>query len=192
MLDIDSRTFTTIMGTFPTGVVVITAPDENGVPYGITLNSICSVSLDPPLLLFCLAHTSQTLPVLRRSGRFAVNFLAEGRGALSNRFAGKSPNKFDDVEWRRTASGNAILHRDIIAYVECVVHEEIVAGDHMIIIGRAVAGSEVPMEDQPLLYFRRTYDQWPVPMPVQRPAARPAVAQAMMKEQNARECVAAK
>lgn len=190
-LDIDSRTFTTIMGAFPTGVVIVTTADEDGVPHGVTVNSMCSVSLDPPLLLFCLALTSQTLPVLRRRGRFAVNFLAEGRGRLSNRFAGKSARKFDNVRWRRSESGNVILHRDVVAYVECVVREAIVAGDHMVVIGQAVAGSKPGMDDQPLLYFRRTYDQWPVPMPLPGAGGRPAARDAG-DAPGAGKCVALK
>lgn len=154
--------FKAIMGTFPTGVVVVTAVDESGVPHGATLNSVCSVSITPPLLLICLAHASQTLPVLRRQGRFLVNFLAQGSSHVSRIFAGKSADKFDGVDWRLTRSGNALLHNDAVAFAECTTYDDIEAGDHAVIIGEAYAGEGPTLDGQPLLYFRRRYDQWPV------------------------------
>lgn len=163
-MNLDPSKFTSVMGTFPTGVAVITSTDDKGAPYGITSNSLCSVSLDPPLLLFCVAHTSQTLPIVLKSGRFAVNFLAEGQGNISNRFARKGPDKFHCIRWRMSDLGNVILDDHIIAYAECILHEEIVAGDHVIIVGRAVEGGGPDKTEHPLLYFRRRYDQWPVPV----------------------------
>jgi flavin reductase (DIM6/NTAB) family NADH-FMN oxidoreductase RutF len=161
-VDAQHRDFRAIMGAFPTGVVIVTTSDENGAKFGITINAICSVSAEPPLLLISVAHDSQTLPVLRRRRRFLVNFLAKGSGEASKIFATKATDKFERVQWSLTPSGNVLLHNNVVAYAECTTYDEIEAGDHTVILGKVYAGKEPDVGAQPLLYFRRQYDAWPV------------------------------
>ena len=153
--------FRSVVGSFPSGVTIVTALDTDGTPRGLTSNAFSSVSADPPLLLVCVDKGSQTLRALQASGAFVVNFLAAGRGDLSNRFASKDPNKFEGVPWRPSdvCCGAPILADDAIAYAECVTHEVVEAGDHFIFVGRIEGGGAT--DGAPLMYFRRAYADWP-------------------------------
>ena len=149
----DEETFRRIVGSFPTGVVVVTAPG----PRGLTTNAVSAVSLDPPLLLVCVDRASRTLPAIREHGAFVVNYLAEGRAELATRFASKADDKFDGVSWEgsRTAKGAPILRDDVIAWAECSLHAGYEGGDHEIIVGRIEEGGTPG--GAPLAYFRREY-----------------------------------
>ena len=160
---VDKASFFAIMGAFPTGVTVVTALDDNGEPRGLTSNAISSVSAEPPLVLVCVDKRSNTLPALRHSRRFVVNFLSNGRGDLSNLFASKAADKFADVAWRPAGNGMPWLHVDSLAHAECTTEQEIDAGDHVILIGRVTGGQPPSPGTQPLMYFRRTYGTWQEP-----------------------------
>ena len=153
--------FRSIVGSFPSGVTIVTALDADGAPRGLTSNAFASVSADPPLLLVCVDKGSQTLPALQSACGFVVNFLAAGRGDLSNRFASKHTNKFEDVVWRPSeiCGGAPILADDVIAYAECLTEQVVEAGDHFIFVGRIEGG--VVTDGAPLMYFRRCYAAWP-------------------------------
>jgi flavin reductase (DIM6/NTAB) family NADH-FMN oxidoreductase RutF len=155
--------FRSIMGSFPAGVAVVTAVAEDGTPRGLTSNAVCSVSLDPPLLLVCVDRDSNTLAALNHSGSFVVNFLAGGRERLSQWFARKNPDKFRDVDWRPSelADGAPILSADCVAYAECRTVQEIEAGDHVIFLGE-VGGGDVVIGGAPLIFRRGEYRDWPV------------------------------
>ena len=88
----------------------------------------------------CIDRQSNTLPALRQAGRFVVNYLLAGRGELSNRFAGRLPDRWAQVSWRPTPSGMPWLHQDSLAYAECAVLDEVIAGDHVIVIGKVESG----------------------------------------------------
>ena len=142
------------MGHFATGVTVITTRDIDGKPYGLTANSLCSVSLDPPLLLVCVDKRAESHPAFGRSGLFAVNILGIGHEDLSRRFAVSGGDKFVDVDHRSGVSGLPLLD-GALASVECrvvAVHE---AGDHTIFIGE-VEHLQADNGD-PLLFFRGKY-----------------------------------
>lgn len=158
---LDAAAFFAIMSAFPTGVTIVATLDETDQPRGLTANAICSVSADPPLMLVCVDKKSQTLPALRHSRRFVVNFLRAGRSDLSNHFAGKGANKFGDVAWRPTDNGMPWLDADSIAYAECTTEREVEAGDHVILIARVENGQASAPESEPLMYFRRRYGTWP-------------------------------
>jgi len=160
---VDKASFFAIMGAFPTGVTVVTALDDNGEPRGLTSNAISSVSAEPPLVLVCVDKRSNTLPALRHSRRFVVNFLSNGRGDLSNLFASKAADKFADVAWRPAGNGMPWLHVDSLAHAECTTEQEIDAGDHVILIGRVTGGQPPSPRTQPLMYFRTTYGTWQEP-----------------------------
>jgi fluoroacetyl-CoA thioesterase len=153
--------FFAIMRAFPTGVAVVTTLDEEGGPRGLTAQSVASVSAEPPLLLVCIDRASRTLPALRGSGRFVVNFLRAERDALCTLFASKAEDKFAGVAWRAGASGMPVLYEDSVAHAECVTERELEAGDHVVLIGLAVGGEPASADDVPLVYYRRSFAPWP-------------------------------
>jgi flavin reductase (DIM6/NTAB) family NADH-FMN oxidoreductase RutF len=157
---VDKATFFAIMAAFPTGVTVVTTLDEYGEPKGLTSNAVCSVSAEPPLLLVCVDKRSNTLPALRLSKKFVVNYLAAGRGELSNLFASKEPDKFVNVAWWPAHNGMPWMHVDSLAYAECSTVQEIEAGDHIILLARVEDGQPPAPSTRPLMYFRRTYGTW--------------------------------
>jgi flavin reductase (NADH) len=154
---IDRASFFALMSAFPTGVTIVSTLDELGQPRGLTCTMTCSVSADPPLLLVCIDKKSNTLPALRHSRRFVVNYLRAARVELSNRFATHSPGKWTDVAWKPTRHGMPCLHADSLAYAECRVVNEIDSGDHVIVVARVEGGQPPAPGTQPLIYFRRTY-----------------------------------
>ena len=160
---VDAVTFRSIMGAFPTGVAVVTSFDESGSPRGLTCSALCSLSIDPPLLLLCVDSRSGSLQAIRSSNGFVVNFLREGRDSVSQLFASPSPDKFSRIRWRRSAiTGLPWLEEDTIAHADCRLVSDIEAGDHSILIGVLVSGSGPTSTAQPLLYWQRQYASWPV------------------------------
>ena len=147
----DPRLFRDVVGAFPTGVTVVTAPG----PAGLTTNAFSSVSLDPPLVLVCFDNGSRTLPAVRESGRYAVNVLRAGQEDLAAVFASKAvaEEKFASVT-HTIAHGVPVLD-DALAWIACEVVSLVDAGDHTIGIGR-VEALEV-FEGDPLLFFRGAY-----------------------------------
>src|SRR5437867_9216722 len=95
---VDSAEFRTVLGHFATGVTVVTGRGPDG-PVGLAANSFTSVSLDPPLVLVCMARTSSTWPVLRAGGRFAVSILGEHQEHLGRRFGARAGDRFEGVGW---------------------------------------------------------------------------------------------
>jgi len=151
----DARTLRDAMGCFATGVTIITAHASDGRPVGLTANSFTSVSLDPPLLLVCIANNSGSAEVLRGIDDFAVNVLQIGQQPVSNLFAGKSEDRFAGTRWEVGEYGAPILPSSLGIF-ECkrdALHE---AGDHFILVGRVEKASFEPRRD-PLLYFRGKY-----------------------------------
>jgi flavin reductase (NADH) len=160
---VDPVTFRRIMSAVPTGVAVVTSFDTAGTPRGLTCSALCSVSVDPPLLLLCVNSGCGSLRAIRASNGFVVNFLRAGRDSISQLFASPSPDKFARVRWRRSAStGLPWLTEDTIAHADCRLVSDIEAGDHCILIGVLVSGSAPPPAVQPLLYWQRRYASWPV------------------------------
>jgi flavin reductase (DIM6/NTAB) family NADH-FMN oxidoreductase RutF len=153
--------FVASMAAFPTGVTVVTTLAEDGEPRGLTCNAFMSVSVEPPLVLVSLDATSNTLPALRSTRHFVVNFLTAGREALALLFATKHPEKFASVSVEPTAHGLPVLHEDSIAYVVCEVVDDIEAGDHVLFLGRVYEARPPDDDAVPLLYYRRSYDRWP-------------------------------
>jgi 3-hydroxy-9,10-secoandrosta-1,3,5(10)-triene-9,17-dione monooxygenase reductase component len=147
------RTF----GLFPTGVTVVTARAEDG-PVGVAVNAFCSVSLDPPLVLVCAGAQSESWPVIRAVGPFAVNILAEGQGELCKRFSRKGLDRFTGIVERPGFTGAPLLVDSSVASLECVSHSEHVAGDHTIVVGRVVALHEYE-QTSPLIFFSSDFRQ---------------------------------
>jgi 3-hydroxy-9,10-secoandrosta-1,3,5(10)-triene-9,17-dione monooxygenase reductase component len=150
----DDERFRTVLGHFATGVTIITALD-GGVPVGLAANSFTSLSLDPPLVLFCVAHSSTTWPRIEAAGRFAVNMLGEEHEEISRRFATSGVDKFAGTAWHTGVSGSPVLD-EAMAYVDCEFEAEYPGGDHKIIVGR-VLDLDVVAGARPLLFYRGGY-----------------------------------
>ena len=152
----DPRTLRDAMGCFATGITIVTALDTAGAPVGLTANSFTSVSLDPPLLLVCIANGAGTASALRKARHFGVNVLQIGQQPASNRFASKGEDRFANLPWGPgQTTGVPLLGSSLVSF-ECereAIHE---AGDHFLLIGRVVRAQFEPHRD-PLLYFRGKY-----------------------------------
>ncbi len=151
----DSRTLRDALGCFGTGVTIVTTMDKAGKPVGLTANSFTSVSLDPPLILFCLARSSSNLPAFEANDAFGVNILHIGQQLASARFASKAAERFESVSWERWDDGAPILNGSLASF-DCVKHSVHDAGDHLVIIGRVTRARFEPQRD-PLIFFRGKY-----------------------------------
>jgi (E)-2-((N-methylformamido)methylene)succinate hydrolase len=140
---IDPRAFRRALGSFLTGVTVVATIQEDGSPRGFTANSFTSVSLDPPLVLVCIAKTASSCPVFASAAHFSVNVLAEHQASISMLFASKAADKFAQAAWRRGPAGSPIID-GVGAWFDCYRHEVVDAGDHVILIGRVVGFEERP------------------------------------------------
>ncbi len=151
--------FRYVMGHFATGIVVAATLDEAGAPAGLTCNSVTSVSLDPPLVLFCVDRDSTTLSAFLHSRAFTLSILREEDEAVSRRFAtGEPGSRFVETPTRTAETGMPIL-ASALAWLDCDLHETVEAGDHRILLGRVRASGIglVANEARPLLYFLGKY-----------------------------------
>jgi len=152
-------TFRRVMGHFVTGVTVVTALDGER-PFGITVNALSSVSLDPPLVMVALDRRRFLTPIVRAAGRYAVNILSEDQQALSDCFAGAAVvpgrDEFCGAAWHPGATGLPLID-GAIATLECAVVETFSAGDHDLFIGRVDVVANEEAHPMPLLYYRRRY-----------------------------------
>lgn len=135
---IDPQELRRALGTFATGVTVVTTIDGEGAPRGFTANSFTSVSLDPPLILVCLAKTAASCPVFQGAESYAVNILSESQKDVSATFASRTADRFASVEWSGRTTGCPVFE-GVVAWLDCRMHDVIDAGDHYILIGRIVA-----------------------------------------------------
>lgn len=151
----DQRTLRDALGSFATGVTVVTCVDDKGQPFGLTVNSFTSVSLDPPLLLVCIAKRARCASALANAPNFAVNVLQTGQQPASIRFSTKDEDRFGSTPWSIGETGAPLL-MDSLGVFECARHAMHDGGDHHILVGRVVRASFDANMD-PLLYFRGRY-----------------------------------
>jgi flavin reductase (DIM6/NTAB) family NADH-FMN oxidoreductase RutF len=154
MRDVDAAHFRSVMGHFATGVTVVTATTPDG-PVGMTANAVCSLSLDPLLLLVAFDEEARTLPAVRATGRFGVNVLAAGQEELARLFASKLPESEKFAGVPHTVHDGIPVIEDALAWVGCRLERLIPGGDHTIGIGAVEAAESGPGE--PLLWFRGSY-----------------------------------
>lgn len=150
----DARTLRDAFGCFATGVTVVTGRAADGVRCGLTANSFTSVSIDPPLLLFCPANTASALPALRETGRFAINILDLDGQAVADRFTRKGIDRFAEADWEEW-DDLPILSAAKAAFA-CTLHADHDGGDHRIIVGRVTRIGQAP-ERESLLYLHGRY-----------------------------------
>lgn len=152
---VEPRMLRDAMGCFATGVTVITTSDADGTPLGFTANSFTSVSLEPPLVLFCVKRESPSVEALRMRGAFAVNVLHIGQQAISAKFASRVEDRFAATEWELWDYQVPII-LDAIANFECSIREIVDGGDHVIVLGLVKRVRYDPPRD-PLLFFQGKY-----------------------------------
>lgn len=134
---IDVKSFRDGLGCYPTGVTVVTTRDATGEARGFTANSFTSVSLDPPLVLVCLAKTAHSHTVFSEAPSFAIHVLSEAQKEVSSLFASKASDKFERCQWTAGLGGVPLIQGSLAVF-ECTAHQYVDAGDHTILIGRVV------------------------------------------------------
>jgi flavin reductase (DIM6/NTAB) family NADH-FMN oxidoreductase RutF len=153
---IDADTFRSVLGRFASGVTIVTACDADGVDHGMTVSAFCSLSLDPPMVLFCVDHAASMHDMLLDHPHCGVSILSSNQEAYSRRFADQDNERFDGIAYSRGESG-AVLLDDALAHLECrlIAHHE--AGDHTVFIAQVDRAH--PRQGRPLLYYRGGYAQ---------------------------------
>lgn len=152
----DEERFRSVMSHFATGVTVVTGSDGKGRTVGLTANAFTSVSLDPPLILVCVANDSVSREVFMATSRFAVSILRREDEVLAQRFAGSTHEmRFDDLSLGAGVTGAPIVER-ALAWLDCRVWKSVEAGDHTVIFGE-VMDCEVVGDGEPLLFFQGRY-----------------------------------
>ena len=155
-IEIDPNLFRQVMGHYPTGVTVVAAIDDHH-PVGLAIGSFFSVSLDPPLVGFCVARTSSSWPRIEGIGSFGISVLAEDQQQTSGRFASKVEDKFEGETWEHAPVTGSPLIQGAVAHIDCTLHSVLDGGDHQIVLGR-VRSLDVTRDDVgPLLFFRGSY-----------------------------------
>ena len=147
--------FREVMSYFTTGVTVVTASTPEG-PIGMTANAVCSLSLEPLLLLVCFANDARTLPPVKASGRFGVNVLAAGQEELARLFASKRPEEEKFAGVQQSVHDGIPVIDGVLAWVGCTLKELIPGGDHTIGIG-TVTAAEATGSGEPLVWYRGEY-----------------------------------
>ena len=155
MKTIATHDFRAVMGSFGAGVTVITGIDGGGAPQALTATAFSALSADPPMCLVCVSRHSRSHAALVARRAFAVNILRASQAALSDRFAGRSADKFAGIDWRPGPHTGCPLLADVLAVAECEIDQVVPGGDHDIFLGRLV-GAET-RDGEPLIYFRGAY-----------------------------------
>jgi flavin reductase (DIM6/NTAB) family NADH-FMN oxidoreductase RutF len=156
----DGTEYRRLMGCWATGVSVITAESTDG-PAGATANALTSLSLDPPLVLVCFDLNSRTLHAVRESERFAINMLGAEQEAVSRRFATKQTQEEKFAETPHTIEHGAPVIDGCLAWIVCSLDSEFKHGDHVVAIGRVLAG-HFNQDVSPLLFYRGSYSGVPL------------------------------
>jgi len=153
---IEPSSFREALGHYASGITVITSHmDDESI--GFTCQSFYSVSMSPPLVSFSVMSSSASYPKIRQAGRFAVNILSGAQVSISNQFARRGTDKWHEVEWQQSPLGNPIIAGSL-HWLDCEIHAEHVAGDHLIVIGEVKAlNLQAAAASQPLLYFKGQY-----------------------------------
>jgi flavin reductase (DIM6/NTAB) family NADH-FMN oxidoreductase RutF len=147
----DDQQFRSVLGHFATGVAIVTAMDGDQ-PVGLTIQSFCSLSLDPPLILVCPALTSTSWPRVEAAGRLAVNLLAEDQEQLARQFATPGIDKYAGVGWTPSRETRSPILDGGLAWIDCEIADRYPGGDHLIAVCR-VLDLEARDDLRPLIYY---------------------------------------
>jgi len=155
MAAIDPLDYRRTLGSYPTGVVIVTGAAEEG-PVGLAIGSFASVSLDPPLVGFLPDKGSSSWPKIEPTGSFCVNILAADQLDCCKAFASKGGDKYGSLTWRTAATGSPVID-GVLAWIDCSIERVEEAGDHWFVMGR-IQEMAVERDDVgPLLFFRGAY-----------------------------------
>ncbi len=146
--------FRNALGQFATGVTIVTTMEDEATPIGVTASSFNSVSLDPPLVLWSLAKTAQSMPAYQMSGGFNIHVLASHQSDLSNQFARSSDSKFEGVDWGKCDQGFPLLP-EYAALFRCKTQFQYEGGDHIIFVGEVIDFEEKNLP--PLVFHSGQY-----------------------------------
>ena len=152
---VDGAELRFVMSHFATGITVVTGRDAERRPRAITVNAFTSLSLDPPLVLYCLDRSAFHFDVLSKAEDFAVSMLADDQRALSERFAREAEDDFSDLSTFELKTGSPVL-AGCLAALDCETAARHEAGDHLLVVGRVTA-LHVTDAAEPLVYFRGDY-----------------------------------
>jgi flavin reductase (DIM6/NTAB) family NADH-FMN oxidoreductase RutF len=153
----DPDAYRRVIGHFGSGVTIITSVAPEG-PVGFTASSVASLSLDPLLVMVGVSEGSETLSAIRGSGAFGVNILERNQVGLARRFASSDrEGRFVDLSLAGAATGSPLV-RGSLAWLDCRLHAEVPAGDHLVVIGRVEACEA--FDGEPLLYYRGAFGGW--------------------------------
>lgn len=156
--DVRPEAFKAFVGSFPTGVTVVTWADRDHGVGGMTVNAFASISVEPPLVMVSLAEESRALAPVLDAGAFGVNILGgKGAGAAAA-FARRATASLKDFAWTCGVLGSPLLTDEAEAMADCTVEETHVVGDHTMVIGRVRQAEHVGAE--PLGYLRRAFSTW--------------------------------
>ncbi|MGW0594069.1 flavin reductase [Streptosporangium sp. NPDC002607] len=162
----DGVSFRAVLAQWPSGVVIVTTGTAGGEWHGMTASSFSSVSVDPPMVLVCLAKTTRTHRLVEERGTFAVSILGRDQAALGRRFAGQEPapnGPFTDARWVTGVTGSPVL-ADSIGWLDCRVAHAYPGGDHTIFVGEVLA-ADTPRRVAPVLFHSRAWGQLADPLP---------------------------
>ena len=153
----DAQQFRQAWSRFATGVSVITTREPDGSVHGMAANGIASVSLDPMLVVLCVDHRRQTYPLIKSTGRFTINILAQDQQAIAEYWARPPESREGDIEtpFSFTKNNGATID-GCLAYMDCHVYQEILAGDHTLFIGE-VDEIHIGEGNEPLLFFQSKF-----------------------------------
>ncbi|CCK26856.1 Conserved protein/domain typically associated with flavoprotein oxygenases, DIM6/NTAB family [Streptomyces davaonensis JCM 4913] len=155
---VDIQLFRTVMASLASGVSIVTTLDKEDEPRGLTCSAVCSVSVDPPLLLASVSNRSGTLRAVLDRAQFSVNILGSQGQMASQLFASGATDKFERVRWTPGPATGTPLLAVTVGHAECELHDAVEAGDHTLLIGRVVGGGTAE-ERFPLTYWRGGYSR---------------------------------
>lgn len=143
------------LGQFCTGITVITAVND-GAPVGFACQSFCALSIEPPLVLFCVMKTSGSWKGIEAAGRFAVNVLGEEQQDVCSTFGRRGEDKFAAVDWTPSPLGSPVID-GVMAWFDCTIDRVLDGGDHWVVYGRVGDLGPTDRTDRPLLFYRGAY-----------------------------------
>ncbi len=154
MSAIDQAHFRQVLGHFPTGVTVVAGIDD-GEPVGLAVGSFFSLSIDPPLVGFCVGKSSNSWARMAEAGSFCVNVLGDDQEDVCRVFATSGDDKFSGIGWTPAGSGAPLID-GVLAWIDCEIDAVHDGGDHHIVVGR-VTSLDIGHEGDPLVFFRGGY-----------------------------------
>jgi len=154
----DGTRFREVLGSYPTGVAIVTCIDESGRPIGMVIGSFTSVSLDPPLIGYLPMQSSRTFARMRAAPTFCVNILAADQETLCQQFASPAEDKFAGLAWHPSPAGNPVLD-GVVGWIDCDYASVTEAGDHFMVLG-GVLDMALERDTAPLLFFQRGYGRF--------------------------------